>query len=295
MLTFSSRLGAASYSLNANATVARQIILDRYKPRYGNSWDEYRTGVENRWSAVSFGYDVIGQFQSMEEIENHPVNIDGQNNRTLLPGDLIYRDVNNDGIINGMDERPIGYGINQNPILAYGFGGTLDIANLSLTLSFAGGTMYSYNRQLEMKNPFQGDHNSPEFMLTDRWHRADPYDDNSEWIPGHYPAIRRGLTNHVSYTRNSDFWRTNVNYLRLKRAELAYTLPDALLSHVRLNAMRIYISGANLFTLNNLAHIKLDPEVIMDSGLRYPTQRVINLGVSASLGGRSNSALQANQ
>ena len=58
---------------------------------------------------IYWGYQVIGQFQSEEEIRNYPVNLDGNNNRTLLPGDFIYKDVNGDGIINGMDERPIGY------------------------------------------------------------------------------------------------------------------------------------------------------------------------------------------
>jgi TonB-linked SusC/RagA family outer membrane protein len=287
MLTYGSRFGQAEYTLNANATVARRRILDRYKPRYGNSWQQYRSASEDRWAAVSFGYQVIGQFKSLDEIENHPVNIDGQGNRTLLPGDLIYLDVNGDKIINALDERPIGYGVEQNPILAYGFGGSVSYKGVSLDVAFAGGTMYSYNRNLEMKNPFQGDHNSPQWMLTDRWHRADPYDDNSEWIPGFNPPIRRGLTNHVSYTRTSDFWRTNVNYVRLKRIELAYTLPQSLLGGFGLQSARVYLSGANLFTLSNLSHIHLDPEVAQDSGLRYPTQRVVNVGFSTTLGARN--------
>lgn len=283
ILTFSDRVGEVGYSVSGNATLARRRILDQYRPRYGNSWDEYRTATEDRWANVAFGYEVTGQFRSMEEIAEHPVNIDGQGNRTLLPGDLIYRDANGDGIINALDERPIGFAVNSNPIL--GFGGNLsaDYAGVSLGVDLAGGTMYSYNQNLEMKYPFQGDHNSPEWMLVDRWHRADPYDDSSEWIPGRYPPIRRGLTSHSSY-RNSTFWRTNVTYLRLRRVELGYNLPDRLESALRLSNSRVYVSGTNLHSFDNVGHIRLDPEVAFDSGLRYPPQRVWTIGFSTEVG-----------
>ena len=78
-------------------------------PRFGNSWAEYRNSAEGRWGGIWWGYQVVGRFENEEEIRNYPINIDGQNNRTLLPGDFIYKDVNEDGVINWMDERPIGY------------------------------------------------------------------------------------------------------------------------------------------------------------------------------------------
>ncbi|HEX6927282.1 MAG TPA: SusC/RagA family TonB-linked outer membrane protein [Longimicrobiaceae bacterium] len=283
MITFSDRFGGVDYSIGANATFARRRILDQYKPRYGNSWDEYRNATENRWANVAFGYEVIGQFRSMEEIAQHDVDIDGQGNRTLLPGDLIYKDVNGDKIINELDERPIGYAVNTNPLLAFGGSASIGYRGVSLSLDLAGGTMYSFNQNLELKYPFQADHNSPEWMLVDRWHRADPYDDRSEWIPGRYPPIRRGLTSHSSY-RNSTFWRTNVHYLRVRRLEIGYALPDALQDLLRLSNTRIYISGTNLHSFDNLGHIKLDPEVAFDSGLRYPPQRVWTIGFSTEVG-----------
>jgi TonB-linked SusC/RagA family outer membrane protein len=283
MLTFSDRAGSFNYSIGTHATLARRRILDQYKPRYGNSWQQYRTAIEDRWADVAFGYEVTGQFRSMEEIEGHPVDIDGQGNRTLLPGDLIYKDVNGDGIINAMDERPIGYAINTNPLLAFGTNASVGYGGVTLSVDLSGGTMYSYNQNLEMKFPFQADHNSPEWMLADRWHRADPYDDGSEWIPGRLPPIRRGLTNHASY-RTSTFWRTNVTYLRLKRVEVGYSIPPRLTSALRLSNSRIYVSGSNLHSFDNLQDISLDPEVAFDSGLRYPPQRVLSIGFSTDIG-----------
>jgi TonB-linked SusC/RagA family outer membrane protein len=276
IITYNGKAGAITYGIGVNGTLARRKILDRYKPRFGNSWDEYRNGVEDRWSGVSFGYQVIGQFQSMEEIENYPINNDGQGNNSLLPGDLIYKDVNGDGIINEMDMRPISYALYDNPILGYGFTTNVGYKNFSLQVDFAGGTMLAFSQNLELKFPFQGGHNSPRWMLEDRWHRADVYDVNSEWIPGRYPPIREN-SSHANY-KESNFWRTNVSYLRVRRIELGYQIPSSVLQKLHLKGARLYTSGTNLFTLDNLSHIELDPELAMDSGLRYPSQKVINIG-----------------
>src|SRR5690606_31384930 len=109
MVTFTDRIGNVNFSIAPNATLARQKILDLYKPRYGNSLDRYFEAEENRWANVNFNLHAIGQFQNVEEIMNYPVNIDGRGNTTLLPGDLIFEDVNGDGIIDELDERPRGY------------------------------------------------------------------------------------------------------------------------------------------------------------------------------------------
>jgi len=276
MISYNGRSNAFTYTIGVNATLSRRKILDRYKPRFGNSWDEYRNGTENRWSGVSFGYQVIGQFKSMEEIENYTINNDGQGNTTLLPGDLIYKDVNGDGIINDLDQRPISYALYDNPIMGFGLTSNFGYKAFSLQVDLAGGTMLAFSQNLELKFPFQGGHNSPRWMLEDRWHRADVYNPDSEWIPGRYPPIREN-SSHSNY-KESDYWRTNVTYLRVRRIELGYQLPEKLMNKIRFKAARIYTSGTNLFTFDNLRHIELDPELAMDSGLRYPAQKVINVG-----------------
>src|SRR5690606_29345600 len=96
--------------------------------------------------------------------------------------------------------------------------------NLNLNMAFAGATMQSWFQDYELRNPFHAGGNSPAYILEDRWHRADPYDPNSEWIPGRYPAIRKGTS--VNNGRNSDFWLQNVWFIRLKNIELGYTLPS---------------------------------------------------------------------
>lgn len=282
-LNFSSTIGNDfSYSLGATATFSRRRHLYTYKPRFANSWDEYRNSIEDRWASVNWGYQVIGQFKSQEEIDNYPVNIDGRNNTTLLPGDFIYKDVNGDGVINGMDERPIGYAQGALPYLSFGFNASASYKAFSFLAHFAGATFQSYERGFEMKVPFWNNANSPAYMFTDRWRREDPFDPNSPWIPGKYPLPRKNDQGH-SNMRKSDFWVTNVSYLRLKSLELGYTLPRAVQDRLGMKSGRIFLNAKNLFSLDNVADIGLDPEISSSNGLQYPQMREIIIGASVGL------------
>src|SRR5699024_5144337 len=148
-LTYNGSSGGVTYSIFGNVNYSRHKILDRYRPRYGNSWDRYRSAIEQRWDGIFWGYQVTGQFQSQEEINNYDVNIDGEGNTTLLPGDFIYKEVNGDGAINAYDERPIGYNTGEPPTLYGGLGFTAGWKGFELTADFSFGGMYSYNRNWE--------------------------------------------------------------------------------------------------------------------------------------------------
>lgn len=213
MATWTDHIGDFNYRVSGNITFSRYRNIESYKPRFSNSWDEYRNSSEDRWGGIYWGYQVIGQFQSEEEIKNYPVNLDGQGNTTLLPGDLIYKDVNNDGVINGMDERPIGFPEGWAPILSFGGNIGLEWKGIDLNIDFSGGAMQGWRQNYELTNAYHNGGNSPAYLLEDRWHRLDLYDPESEWVPGRYPAIRNG---EFAYNnKNSDFWLHNVHYLRI--------------------------------------------------------------------------------
>ncbi len=282
IITYASKVGEMNFSLSANATISRLKIIDRYKPRFGNSWNEYRNDQENRWANINWGYEVEGRFESQEQINNYPVNIDGQGNRNLLPGDFIYKDVNGDGLINGMDERPIGYSEGANPYMSFGINASMNYKGFDLFLGFAGASMQTFNRNWELRYPFQNNGTSPDFMFEDRWHREDLYNSDSEWIPGHYPAIRRFGADHL-YNRKNTFWLTNVKYMRLRNLELGYRLSPSALDKIGITALRIYANGTNLFSFDNVKEFGIDPEIGAANGLVYPQQRLFNFGFSITL------------
>lgn len=276
LIRFTDNFGELNYTVSANATYSRFRSIETYKPRFGNSWDEYRHSAEDRWGGIWWGYQAVGRFESMDEIKNHPIDNDGQNNRSQLPGDIIYKDVNGDGIINSMDERPIGYPDSWAPMLSFGGNIGLIWKDFDLNMDFAGASMQSWFQNYELRNPFHAGGTSPAYLLEDRWHRADVYDPNSEWIPGKYPAIRRGTS--VNNGRNSDFWQHDVRYLRLKNLEFGYSIPSSMLDKINLSKVRVYISASNLLTFDNVSEYQIDPEIQAQAAVVYPQQKTILIG-----------------
>ena len=281
ILTYAGNVGDLNFTLSANGTISRLKIIERYKPRFGNSWNEYRTDQEGRWANINWGYEVEGRFENQDEIDNYPVNIDGQGNRNLLPGDFIYKDVNGDGVINGMDERPIGYSEGANPYMSFGFNGSANYKGFDLYFSFAGASMQTFTRNWELRYPFQNNGTSPDFMFEDRWHHEDLYNSDSEWVAGTYPAIRRFGADHLY--RHNTFWLTNVKYMRLRNLELGYRLQPAALDKIGITNLRIYASGTNLFSFDNVKEFGIDPEIGAANGLVYPQQRLFNFGFNITL------------
>lgn len=276
MITYADNVGELFYTVSANATLSRFRHIETYKPRFGNSWHEYRNSSENRWGGIWWGYQAIGRFENEDQIRNHPIDNDGQNNATQLPGDIIYKDVNGDGVINHLDERPIGYPTNWAPMVNFGGNIGLQWRAFDLNMDFTGAAMQSWVQDYELRNPYHAGGTSPAYILEDRWHREDVYDPNSAWIPGRYPAIRRGTSENNG--RNSDFWQHDVRFLRLSNLEFGYTLPKSLTEQANIERVRFYLSGSNLFSIDNVRKYGIDPEIEARAAVVYPQQRTVMVG-----------------
>src|SRR5690606_40292427 len=279
---YRSQIGDVDFSIGVNGTIGRLKSLETYKPRFGNSWEQYRSSIEDRWADVNWGLQVIGQFQSQDEIDNYTINNDEQGNRSMLPGDLKFKDENGDGIINGMDERPIGYAQGELPYFSYGINGSVSVKRFTIAFDFSGGGMQSFLRNWELKFPFQNNGNLLENFATDHWHREDPYNPNIPWVAGTYPAFRKDVNNHNNF-RKSDFWLTNVRYLRLKNLEVSYSIPQRIIERIGVKNLRVFANGTNLFSLDNVKAFGIDPEISSENGVIYPQQRLYNFGFNLSL------------
>lgn len=281
-LAYDGNFGDFKYSVGGNISLARNRSLETYKPRFGNSWDHYRNSIEDRWSGTFWGYEVIGQFKSFEQINSWTVNNDGNGNRDMIPGDLIYKDVNGDNVINHLDVRPIGYPRDANPIINFGFNIAAQYKGFDLKADFSGGSAYSYAQDWEMRWPYQNTGNLLAQFYDDRWHREDPFDLNSNWISGKYPALRFNTGGHSNYNKNSTFWLTNARYLRMRTLEIGYSLPQSLISKIGMEKLRLYVNTYNLFSIDNLRKLGVEPEVMDQNGLQYPQNRMVNVGVNLS-------------
>lgn len=278
-IKWSEKIRDFQYSVGANFTYARRYNWQQYKPRFGNSWDRYRNAIWERFTAVNWGYQSIGQFQTWEEIANHQVDNDNQGNRTLRPGDIIYKDVNGDGFINSMDMRPIGFQQGTTPILNFGINLGAAYKSFDLAFDFTGATGYTYEQNWESKNPFHDGGNNPQFYMGNQWRLSDPSNPNSTLIPGKYPTLLVGNGSHSNYW-NSSFWKYNVYYVKLRNLEIGYTLPKNLVARAGMEKARVYAMGQNIFSIDNLDGV--DPEITGASGVHYPTNRVISIGVNVT-------------
>ena len=275
---WSDKVNDFHYSISANFTYSRFYNWEQYNPKFSNSWDEYRNSTWHRFGNVNWAYEADGQFQSWEEIASWPIDNDQKGNTTLRPGDIKYVDQNGDGIINDMDKRPIGYKEDSTPVLNFGFNLAFAWKGFDLALDFSGAGMSTWNPTLIQKIPFNNNGNNPAYYMEDTWRLADIFDANSDLIPGKYPTLLIGnnANNHSNYWESS-FWKYNVRYLKLRNLEFGYTFPKEWLQKCRINSLRLYLAGQNLFTLTN---VPIDPEVSAGNGTAYPSMRIINLGLT---------------
>ena len=245
-----------SYYVNANASVLKATVAyqdEVFRP-YG--WMQ-RTGQPvGQW----FGYTAIGLFQTQAEADASPT-IDGYKPK---PGDIKYKDLNNDGVINQFDESPIG---NTKPTLTYG---------LELGFSFKGFDFSALVQGVKNRNiMLTGD---AEWEFQNNGYGQAYQQHLGRWTPENaaqatYPRLTVGtnVNNHIS----SSYWLHDGSYARLKFVELGYSLPDRLVGRIKLDRIRLFVSATNLLTFS--AFDRIDPEVY---GGAYPIQRVINTGIN---------------
>jgi len=245
--------------------------------RYGHLEQAVNNSAYNRWLSdlngrnenITWGYKATGQFQTQAEINSSPVQ-DNRQNSTLRPGDIKFADLNGDGVIDGSDIEPIGYG--NNPELTYGLSINLTWKKFGLTTNWSGAADFEINDNLSPSS------NMNWFTLfMNRWHHQVDTDPNSPWVPGKFPSFIGGGSGGNSSL--STFWLKSAAYLRLKSLNLNYTLESRYFKKIGLERVVIAVSGQNLLTLTGLQYI--DPETPGGSFQRYyPQQKTYNIGVN---------------
>lgn len=267
-----------TYDIKANFSTTREYNDYVERAASANMYDNWRNNSNDRYKNIKWGKKALGQFQSFEEILNSPIQ-DGNGNKSLLPGDIKFADINNDGIIDGKDDLPIGHG--DVPRMYYGLNLSGSYKNFDLTVFFQGAAGHEVFTDGDFMDPFiqQGLGNGISLWL-DRWHKADPSDPGSDWIPGKMPALRP--TGYQANRVASTWTMQKANYLRLKTLEFGYTLPKPFLNKVGIENLRIYVNAFNLLTFTSRDGVMkyMDPENKEGSLRYYPQMKTFNFGVN---------------
>lgn len=287
-VNYNKRFGDLSVDFFGNLSTVKNEVKDiGVKPYIAH--DDYtyfglqplRSSVGHPWFAY-YVYDVVGVFKNEEEINSYLYKdpITGATSKLqpdAQPGDFIYRDADNNGVINNDDKV---YKGSYLPKYTYAFGANFEYKGVDLSIMFqgvGGNKIYNAFRQ----NGVFGQNGNNMLKET-----LDSWSFNPE---ANFPRLgltRSGAGGGVNYTRETSFFLESGSYLRLKNIVVGYTLPKSLMKNIGLPAssLRFYVSGENLATITPYKGI--DPEV--DQALQgidastYPLARVFTFGLNLS-------------
>ncbi|MDR2775732.1 MAG: TonB-dependent receptor [Tannerella sp.] len=256
----------------ANFTYARSTYEYYEEPDYelqGMSWRSRKNhAVSQQW-----GYVAERLFIDEEEILDSP----RQDFSEYLAGDIKYKDIDGDGVINERDMVPIGYP--TTPEINYGFGLSAGYKNLDVSIFFQGSARSSFWIDYAAMSPFYSrvpqyetqihETGLAKFIADDYW---------SELSPNPYAGWPRLSSYPIGNNNQRNTWfMYDKSFLRLKSAEIGYALPKKLNNYLRLSSCRIYLSGTNLLLFSKF---KLWDVEMGGNGLGYPLQRVFNMGIN---------------
>lgn len=261
-LEYTKNIGELTVSLRGNTTFARNNLLNNDEP---DNIYTYQNAKGKRLGQP-FGLIAESLFTSQEEINSAP----RQSFGTVRVGDIKYKDVNGDGVIDTYDDVAIGN--SDTPEMVYGFGTSLAYKGFDVSVFFQGAANMDFMLGGDGFFPFtRGEtQGNVTYYATDRWTPENPRQDVL------FPRLSVG-SNPNNY-RNSTWWQRKADYLRLKTAEIGYTLPKSWTQKAKISTFRIYASGMNLYTFSSFKF--WDPELGNGNGASYPLQKTFILGAN---------------
>ena len=192
----------------------------------------------------------------------------------VQPGDVVYKDLNGDGVVNNYDRAAIGNP--RTPEIQFGIPLGLSYKGFDFSMLWQGSALCS----VQLSGPAVWDfplYDQSRIGKVRRMHL-------DRWTPetaatAKYPALHYGIHNN-NKQQYSSLFLYDASYIRLKNVEIGYTLPKAWTSKAGIQNVRIYVQGQNLLTFDNLGDVDMDPEIKNGDGSWFPVQRVINIGLN---------------
>lgn len=256
------------YTITVNFSHQHNKIIYDAVPDYpGREWQNPTgTSIGNL-----YGYTAIGLFKSQTDVANSPSQTGFG---PVLPGDIKYKDLNGDGVINSTDA---GYLAGKVPYPTSQFGISLGYhyTGFDISVLFQGGLGGYDILQGSGVFPFARFASALEQVADNHWVASNP--------DGNYMFPRISSQPNNNDEQSSTFWMYSSNYIRLKNVEIGYTLPSAWMNKAGIKKCRVFVSGINLLTWDKLKDFNIDPEISTGGTGGYPVQKVVNLGLSFTL------------
>jgi len=274
-LTYFENLGKdISLTLKGNFTFSRNKVTHWEQSGLNYPYQSYAdvpVGVQR-------GLIALGLFKDKADIANSPVQTFMAN---YLPGDIKYKDVNGDGVVNTDDIVPLNY--SNVPRVIYGFATALTWKKWSFNVFFTGQDQVAYFLGGSGYYPFAGQSTGNVLNIV--------ADQSNRWIPAsvsgttatenpdaRFPRLTYGANNNNN--QSSTFWMADASFIRLKNVEVAYKLENRFLKRYGISSATFSLVGDNLAVWDK---VKLwDPEQASSNGAVYPLQRMYTLQMFVS-------------
>jgi len=261
----------AYFVLRANFTQSKNEILayEESIVRY-----PYQSTVGYQWE-INRGLIALGLFKDEDDVMYSPEQTFGGD---VLPGDIKYKDVNGDGVIDDYDVVPLEY--SSTPQIQYGFATEFNWKNWNLSVLFEGVDRVKYFSGGNGFFPFTGKETGNVLLAvadqSNRWTSAEISGDPATENPNaRFPRLTYG--GNSNNNRNSTFWLNDGSYVRLKNVQLSYQTRAAFMKKVGINSATFSLIGENLYVWDNLKDKIFDPAQATGNGAKYPLQRVYTL------------------
>ncbi len=264
-LGFKGRLDKVTYNISSNISFIDTEIMD-----LKGIDPVVRTGGRTVWEVglpinTFYGYQSMGIFNTAEEVANHATQRSGTG-----PGDIIYKDQNKDGKINGEDRVSLG---SWDPGITYSTTVNLNYKNVDFSIFLQGVADVKGYVWGEALGGMNGYTSNPLTIYKERW----TPENHSKKFPRLLTASN--VQNSPGRTP-SDFWIQDASYLRLKNLQIGYNIPKYFLKNLNISKFRFYYSGQNLVTLTNFID-GFDPEAPAGTrGSYYPQVKTHSLGIN---------------
>ncbi|MGL4851620.1 MAG: SusC/RagA family TonB-linked outer membrane protein [Phocaeicola sp.] len=285
-ISWRDRIGAVTYGVKGVLSDSQQKVT-----RYPNATNNIGQWYDGRYSGEIWGYETIGIAKTQEEMDAHLATLPngGQDalGRNWGAGDIMYKDVNGDGKIDGGagtlgntgDRSVIG-----NSTARYNFGLTLDAQwkGLDISLFFQG----VGKRDYAIGGAYFWGANGGMWQSAGFTEHLDYFRPEGHVLGANYdsyyprPLFDGGGKNQQTQTR----YLQNAAYIRLKNVQLGYTIPQHIIAKAGIQSLRFFVSGENLWTATDLISI-FDPETISGGwgeGKTYPLSKVVSFGLNVN-------------
>jgi TonB-linked SusC/RagA family outer membrane protein len=241
-LNYSNTAGKVAYSFGANGSIQRNKVTKLFgdgtylaSTPYGRENVDISRTYEGQPLASFYGFKTEGLYQSQSDIDKSP-DIANDDRSKIQPGDVHFKDLNHDGVIDDKDRTRLG---DPNPHFVFGVHGSVNYKGFDFSFNFAGATGF----QLYNADRLAGLDATQVFNWYDeqkgRWHGAG----TSNSIP------RLSVNNLNNNYRSSDLWVQNGAYISLKNVAIGYTIPKLKIGEAQLPDVRIYVSSYNTFMI----------------------------------------------